>query len=257
LGDLFEEMTIDSSRTVLVVPCYNEADRLRPEDIDTLIDARGVEVVLVDDGSTDSTADLLKQIADSSERVSVESLPANVGKAEAVRQGLLVAIDRPCEWVGYCDADMATPAAEILRLAEIASARADLSVVLASRVSLLGLNVERSAMRHYRGRVFATAASSILRVPVYDTQCGAKLFRNTDALRDALSQPFHSRWSFDVELLGRLLRGRGSVAPVPIEEFIEVPLKEWRDISGSKIGAISSIRSGLELGLIAKHLRRW
>jgi dolichyl-phosphate beta-glucosyltransferase len=257
LGRLFEEMTPTASRTVIVVPCYNEAGRLRSDDVRSLAESPSIDVVLVDDGSTDGTAALLDQLANSIEHVSVRTLTRNSGKGEAVRQGLLAALDRRPEWVGYCDADMATPVGEILRLNHIASTTPGLSVVLASRVSLLGLNVERSAMRHYRGRVFATAAATILGIPVYDTQCGAKFFRNSDALRDALSEPFHSRWSFDVELLGRLLRGRVAVSPVPIEEFIEVPLNEWRDIGGSKIGAISSMRAGLELGLIARHLRRW
>lgn len=250
-------MTSDPPKTVLVVPCYNEARRLRTDDISLLVTCPGVEIILVDDGSTDATPSLLDQLAAINERVSVRSLPTNQGKGEAVRQGLLEGIDRQPDWVGYCDADMATPVSEVLRLNEIAATSQELSVVLASRVSLLGLNVQRSALRHYRGRVFATAAATILGIPVYDTQCGAKFFRNNNALRDALSEPFHSRWSFDVELFGRLLRGRAGIQPVPVDQFVEVPLKEWRDIGGSKIGSIDSVRAGLELALIARHLRRW
>ena len=92
---------------------------------------------------------------------------------------------------------------------------------------------------------------------MYDTQCGAKFFRNSESLRDALSQPFHSRWSFDVELLGRLLRGRDGAPPIPLAEFIEVPLKQWRDIGGSKVSAASSVKAGVDLALIARHLRQW
>ena len=80
-------------------------------------------------------------------------------------------------------------------------------VILASRVSLLGRRIVRSTRRHYLGRIFATLASRILRVAVYDTQCGAKLFRCAPALAAALRDPFLSRWVFDVELLGRLLTG--------------------------------------------------
>ncbi len=250
-------MTPNSPRTVLVVPCYNEAERLRTGDIQALVQCPGVEVVLVDDGSTDATATILDQLADSIDHVSVHSLTTNCGKAEAVRVGLLIALYRQPDWVGFCDADMATPVGEVLRLNQIATTTPGVSVVLASRVSLLGLNVQRSAARHYLGRVFATVAATILGIPVYDTQCGAKFFRSSDALRMALSEPFHSRWSFDVELLGRLLRGRRGTAPLTVEEFIEVPLNEWRNVGGSKIGAIASLRAGLELGLIARQLRRW
>ena len=80
---------------------------------------------------------------------------------------------------------------------------------------MMGTDIRRSAVRHYTGRLFATAGSLVLGVPVYDTQCGAKAFRVTDALRAALAEPFVSRWAFDVEVLGRLLRstdGRGGGA---------------------------------------------
>lgn len=247
----------DPPHTVLVIPCYNEADRLRAEDIRSLTESWYVETMLVDDGSTDNTAEVLSELAKDLGRVTVHAMHSNRGKAEAVRQGMLAAVDHLPDWVGYCDADMSTPVCEILRLNEIATTSPGLSVVLASRISLFGLDVQRPAIRHYRDRVFATAATKILGVPVYDTQCGAKLFRNTDALRDALSEPFHSRWSFDVELLGRLLRGRAEIAPVPVAEFVEVPLNEWHDVGGNKISTTSSIKAGLELALIARHLHRW
>ncbi len=223
-------MTAHPPRTVLVVPCYNEAERLRADDVRALIACPGIEVVLVDDGSTDDTAALLEQLAGNHPEVSVHSMDVNSGKAEAVRRGLLIALETRPDWVGFCDADMSTPAREVLRLNGIATTTPGLSVVLGSHVGLLGLDVQRSALRHYSGRIFATAASSILGVPVYDTQCGAKLFRCTATLRAALSEPFHSRWSFDVELLGRLLRGRPPIAAVAIDEFVEVPLNEWHDV---------------------------
>ena len=216
----------------------------------------GLEVVLVDDGSTDSTASLLDQLAGNVDRVWIHSLRTNSGKAEAVRQGLRVALDHEPDWVRFCDADMATPVSEILRLNDIATTTPGVSSLwLACRPARLqhpaigGAPLPRS--------FFATVAATILGIPVYDTQCGAKFFRNTDSLRVALSEPFHSRWSFDVELLGRLLRGRDGVGPVAVEEFLEVPLKEWFDVPGSKIGVFVLVMAGLELGSIAHHLRRW
>lgn len=108
--------------------------------------------------------------------------------------------------VGYIDADLATPVPEIKRLCRLMN-EGTTDVILASGVSLLGRRIVRSTRRHYLGRIFATLASRILRVAVYDTQCGAKLFRCAPALAAALRDPFQSRWVFNVELLGRLLTG--------------------------------------------------
>ena len=91
---------------------------------------------------------------------------------------------------------------------------------------MLGYDIDRSAVRHYLGRVFATAASLILQARVYDTQCGAKLFRAGPALSDALATPFLSRWAFDVEFLGRLLIGSPAVPPLPLSAVVEVPLPD-------------------------------
>ena len=95
-------------------------------------------------------------------------------------------------------------------------------------MALLGHRIERSWARHYLGRLFATASSQVLGLPVYDTQCGAKVFRDGPALRAALATPFTSRWAFDVELLGRLGTGAD-------RRFLEVPLERWHDVGGSKL----------------------
>src|SRR5690606_23168176 len=81
--------------------------------------------------------------------------------------------------------------------------RPDASVALGARLPLLGRSIRRRAMRKLIGRSFARAASSMLRTPIYDTQCGAKLFRAQSEIIAAFSQPFRSRWIFDVELLAR------------------------------------------------------
>ena len=110
-------------------------------------------------------------------------LPVNVGKAEAVRTGLLRCLADGAEITGYFDADLATPPEEMIRLVRTLQER-EATVALAARVALLGTRIERSHLRHYLGRVFATIASLILRIRVYDTQCGAKAFRTVPAFRD-------------------------------------------------------------------------
>jgi dolichyl-phosphate beta-glucosyltransferase len=120
----------------------------------------------------------------------------------------------------------------------------------------LGRHITRRARRHYLGRVFATFASILLRIPVYDTQCGAKVFRATPELRAAIESPFRSSWVFDVELIGRLLVGSTTVAPVPLREFEEMPLREWRDVSGSRLGPGGMARAAIDLAIVGYRLNR-
>ncbi len=226
----------------LVMPCFNERSRLRVDQVQLLAAHDRVSMVLVDDGSTDGTLDLLRSIERDTPRVSVIAVAHNAGKGEAVRAGLASPAAQQSSWVGYVDADLSTPVAEIVRLLDIASARTGVDVILGSRVALLGRDVQRSAFRHYTGRIFATLASIVLTKPVYDTQCGAKLFRRTDAFARSIDTPFHSRWAFDVELLGRLHQ-----AGVPASGFWEEPLLEWHDIGESRRTLRASLRASADL----------
>ncbi|HEY5875963.1 MAG TPA: glycosyltransferase [Ilumatobacteraceae bacterium] len=235
----------------LVVPCFNERTRLAVDQIGVLTADDRVSLVLVDDGSTDRTLDLLRSIERDASRVSVIALPRNRGKGEAVRAGLASALAADPSWLGYVDADMATPASEILRLLDVAAGLPGVDVVLGSRVALLGRDVQRSAFRHYTGRVYATLASLVLAKAVYDTQCGAKLFRRTNAFDRSIVAPFRSRWAFDVELLGRL--ESAGVAP---SRYWEEPLLIWHDISDSRRTVPQSIAAAAELFPIWRDLRR-
>jgi dolichyl-phosphate beta-glucosyltransferase len=227
----------------VVVPCYNEAARFDVDAFVALAD-RIDSLILVDDGSSDGTGALLSAVeVRSAGRAEVHRLARNQGKAEAVRAGMLAALDAGSDIVAYFDADLATPVEELIRLIDVLRSNDELSVVLASRIRLLGHAIERRTSRHYLGRLYATAASLTLRLPVYDSQCGAKVFRSTPALRRAVEVPFPDAWSFDVELLARLLHPAAGVRPVDAAEVLEVPLRAWSDVAGSKLGAVSSARA--------------
>lgn len=239
-----------------VVPCFNEATRLDRAALLALADQAATSVVFVDDGSKDPTLARLREIqAERPDRISVLALPRNRGKAEAIRQGVLCALEGSAYAVGFTDADLATPPSELQRLADLIRT-GDHDVVFGSRVQLLGRTIARQHLRHYVGRVFATCASLALGLPVYDTQCGAKLFRRGEALRTAMAAPFSSRWAFDVELFGRLLRPGQDATGVPVERIWEEPLRTWTDVEGSKLGAVAGLRAALDLVSIAWAIRR-
>jgi glycosyltransferase involved in cell wall biosynthesis len=240
------------------VPCFNEERRLQPEGLLRLLAAPAVRVLLVDDGSSDGTLLRLHEVkARAPDRVDVLSLARNTGKAEAVRQGLRAALAQGSSVVAYLDADLATPPQEMLRLlTRLEAGKAE--VVLGARVALLGRDIQRNPLRHYLGRVFASFSAVSLGMRVYDTQCGAKAFRATEALRRALEAPFGSRWIFDVELISRLLSE--GLEPA---HFVEVPLREWRDVKGSTLSvgsmalALGEITAlGVRRRLIYSGLRR-
>lgn len=231
---------------LIVVPCYNEASRIRRDAFLEGIDTLGsVNFLFVNDGSTDETQSVLESLAsEAPTRMEVFRLEKNSGKAEAVRQGVLRAIQSPgTSMVGYWDADLATPLDEIPFFIDALEQKPALDMVLGARVRLLGHAIERKIHRHVYGRAFATVTSNILDLPVCDTQCGAKLMRNTPLIGHAMADPFMSRWVFDVELLARMLvRWRGDNID-PLERLLEVPLRQWRDVAGSKIGPMDAARA--------------
>jgi dolichyl-phosphate beta-glucosyltransferase len=245
-----------TSSCTVVVPCFNEGRRLDPTQLEALADLADARVLAVDDGSTDDTATLLGKLADGDPgRFEVVSLGTNRGKGEAVRHGLLAAVAGGAELVAYCDADFATPPGEMARLITELRARDRVDAVIGSRVALMGTDIRRSALRHYTGRLFATASSLVLGVPVYDTQCGSKAFRVTKSLRDAISVPFVSRWAFDVELLGRLLHATGAPSRRHDVRFLELPLETWREPGGSKLTPAAAAQAGVDLLRIHRRLR--
>lgn len=250
-------MSVESSMTrIVVIPCYNEATRLDPERVLALASVPDIVALLVDDGSTDETLTVLNGIADrSSGAVRVLRLPENMGKGEAVRMGLLHALRDGANVVGYLDADFSTPPAEMVRVLD-ALRDPNIDVALGARVRLLGRHIDRRPARHLLGRVFATASSLALDLPVYDTQCGAKAMRRTPRLEAALAEPFLSRWAFDVELIGRLSQATPADPSVPDGRIVEVPLAEWRDVGGSRMSGADMAKAAVDLWRIARRLRR-
>jgi len=239
-----------SPALTLVVPCYNEEKRLdRCAFYEALEAYAWLRFLFVNDGSRDNTLNALSDMKEHRpERIEFIDLAENVGKAEAVRRGLLTAIEQDAEYTGYWDADLSTGLIELgPMMADLAQTPTNLAV-FGSRIKRLGARIDRRPVRHVIGRIFATLASWVLGVPVYDTQCGAKLFRVTTPFKEVVSEPFDTKWVFDVEILARLLAhidsSRTSERDSPIREY---PLQDWTDVAGSQLKPTDFVAAAFDL----------
>ena len=233
--------------TGIVVPCYNEEERLQLSEFSRFFKTDNTTFFcFVDDGSTDGTkkivADFVKK---NPERVQAIFLSFNQGKAEAVRQGIKTLIKtHKFQFVGFWDADLATPLSTIPEFIGKFQSSRSLVAVCGSRILRLGASIQRLVFRHYFGRIFETVVSNILNIPVYDTQCGAKIFL-AEFAEFIFSEKFLSRWFFDVELFARSIEHIGRQNT--IHGVFELPLSQWHDQGQSKVTWANVLQTPLEL----------
>ena len=240
------------SKLTLIVPCYNEAERFNAMPFVHALDKNPTMTLLfVNDGSKDHTLSRLQNFAELRPgRIQVLDLPQNGGKAEAVRQGLLAATQTNADLVGYWDADLATPLYAIEDMIKVANRLPDVKMIFGSRRLMVGHKIDRTMIRRLVSKVCSSLASIAVRLPVGDTQCGAKMMRNTPELRAAIADPFTADWLFDVELFSRIAK----TCAKPKESFYEFPLLEWDEVPGSKVTSRAILKSGFAmLRLIARE----
>ncbi|HLW35328.1 MAG TPA: dolichyl-phosphate beta-glucosyltransferase [Chthoniobacterales bacterium] len=214
----------------VVIPCYNEAARIGETVHSTLdflsIESPGAELIVVNDGSTDPTAAVVRDAFAGAkvETRLIENFP-NRGKGAAVRSGLLAAT-KP---VGlFFDADLSTPLSEIPKLIE-PIAKGDVDIAFGSRAldrKLIG--VHQPWRREQAGRVFNLIVRLATGMPFWDTQCGFKAFR-LDVCRPILEKAHTVGFAFDVELL--LLAHRAGL------RLREIPVR-WNHAEGSKVRVV-------------------
>lgn len=245
--------------TIIVVPCYNESQRLnRKAFLNFSLEHPEIHFLFVNDGSLDNTADMLQNICQAEPgRFSWVNQPTNGGKAEAVRQGFLTAFGSNPRYIGFWDADLATPLEALSDFVTKLDANSERQCVIGCRIPLLGKQIHRHCWRRWLGRSFAEVASSLLGTRIYDTQCGAKLFRNSPDLRAIFSESFAAKWIFDVEIFARWTRilcrqQRGTLGDV----LFELPLENWTEIPGSKVAYSAYFRAIRDLWVIFQRYLR-
>ncbi len=256
----------------LIVPCYNESKRLPQVAVKQALDKySNLFLCFVNDGSKDNTADFLVQLRDSltedsARRCWIVSYTQNRGKSGAIQQGLRSMSKQSTaenliratltltqtyssdfiygletiptfDYYGYWDADLATPFTELDWFFHHAKTN-EFLLMMGSRVARLGAEIHRTVFRHYSGRLFATLISQGLGWKVHDTQCGAKIFKKP-VLDLIVARPFVTQWLFDVEILLRLKQEFGDTVK---NQIMEVPLRKWDDIKGSKLGIMDFIK---------------
>jgi glycosyltransferase involved in cell wall biosynthesis len=239
-----------SASLSIIIPAYNEADRLGKTLRGVLDYLRGstpdAEVIVVDDGSSDQTAEIARQVFQDSGklRTSVISYKSNLGKGRAVRLGLLAARGNIAL---FSDADLSTPISEAPKLIEpIINGQYD--VTFGSRAldrKLIG--VHQSWRREQGGRVFNLVVRLATGMPFWDTQCGFKAFR-MGVCRPLIEAATIDRFGFDVELLYLAFRAGLNLKEIPVR---------WDHNEGSKITLFTdSFKMVNEVGLIRQQARR-
>jgi len=239
----------------VIVPCFNEEQRLHRQEMLAFVrEHLNAAICFVDDGSSDGTLAAVERLQRAEpDGVLVLRLPQNRGKAEAVRQGVLHATNlHRFRFIGFWDADLSTPLGELEPMLDALAADPACELAMGSRVRRLGAHIERSPLRHYLGRMFSTAASLVLHLPVYDSQCGAKVMRG-ELAGVVFAEQFVTKWTFDVEILARL---QNLLGPERVLTAVtEVPLRRWKEVGGSKLRLIDMVKVPLELLKISRRYK--
>jgi dolichyl-phosphate beta-glucosyltransferase len=233
----------------VVVPAYREAARL-PASLARLpreLDALGLvvlrEVIVVDDGSDDATADRVRDAARADPRVRLVRHETNTGKGHAVRVGLAKASG---DWVLVTDADLSTPPSDAARLLDRARRTGAPVAIGSRRVRGARILVRQGMLREFLGFAFAALRLLLVLPRLRDTQCGFKLFRRADVLR-LFSESREDGFVYDVEVLLLARRRRVRVVEVPVR---------WADDPRSRL---APGRASLEMfvGLLRLARRRF
>jgi len=226
----------------IVIPAFNEGERLAVSIPKVLeyVRQRGLsaEIIVVNDGSSDNTAEVVRRFAASEPSVLLAENPGNRGKGYSVRNGMLHARG---EVALFTDADLSSPIFEAEKLFAALTKGAD--VAIGSRWLQRELQTERQPwLRQLYGRLFNIGLRVLLGLGFKDTQCGFKAF-NRRAIETVFRRQHIERWGFDPELLFLARKFRLQTTEVPVE---------WAHDHRSKI---NPLRDGLRMGVEVLKIR--
>jgi glycosyltransferase involved in cell wall biosynthesis len=226
----------------IVIPAYNESVRLRPTLNELLRHAHeqslDMEILVVNDGSSDDTAQIVREYGKAYPNVLLVENPGNRGKGYSVRNGMLHARGDICL---FTDADLSSPIGEAQKLFDAIGRGADIAI--GSRWLQTEMQTERQPLyRQVFGRIFNIALRVILGLKFADTQCGFKAFRRDAAQRIFPLQKIE-RWGFDPEILYLARRSGLRVDEVPVL---------WAHSEGTRL---NPLRDGIRMFLEVLRIR--
>tara|TARA_R110002050_G_scaffold281956_2_gene429686 strand:+ start:64221 stop:65399 length:1179 start_codon:yes stop_codon:yes gene_type:complete len=239
----------------VVIPCYNEEERLLSDEFINYIDKNsGYHLCFVNDGSKDKTLEVLKQLQKGREDfITVYDCEKNGGKAEAVRLGMLhMAEKEDLDYIGFLDADLSTDLADFDDLVKTIETT-DFKIVSGSRISRMGANITKESARKIISLTINYIIRKILKMDFKDTQCGAKIFHK-DVIEIAFGKKFVTQWIFDVEIFKRMSIHFGLKQAKAM--LCEQPLKRWIHADGSKLSMKDSAKIIFQLAEIAWVYRK-
>lgn len=239
---------------VIVVPCYNEQDRLPINQFKVFTESNPKTLIcFVNDGSKDNTEQVLSELEkEHPNTITQLYLKENQGKAGAVRQGFLHCTNTyQFKKIAYLDADLATSLEECVRVSNFI--KDDVVFSFGSRISKIDNNIDRKFYRFFIGRFIATLISKQLKAKVYDTQCGCKIFHQK-IVSEIFKDIFISKWLFDVEIFHRIIAIYTKENLQNIAR--EIPLKAWIDTDDSRVEFTYFFKLWFDLLAIGKKYKK-
>ncbi len=216
----------------IVVPCYNEEKRLK-KNIKKFVEfakENDSEVIFVNDGSIDSTLNILRHYSKKNKRIKVITYEKNKGKGYAVKKGIINANEK---YILMCDVDLSTPLSEIRKLERFKN----YDIVIGSReMKNSHLEVKQNIIKRIMGKAGKLAINMLLNLNINDSQCGFKLFNQK--IKEIIKQSKINRFGFDFEIL-YLSRKRG----LTIKEVGVL----WKNDKESKVKPTDYLKTFIEL----------
>ena len=234
----------DSTKTYVIVPCFNEENRLDTHYWNNIVEQTEFTWVFVDDGSTDQTTNKLAEI----KNINVLKLEKNSGKGEALRFGTNYVFGiHPAEeiCIAYLDADGAFDSQDVKRIFSVFQKKIIGGLyqsVWSSRVALSGRKITRSLFRHYLSRVIVSIIGFTDKNLPYDPQTGFKIFLIDFDSRKIFQDKFKTRWFFELEIRNRWEKLKNKDLNI-----WEEPVNYWKEIVGSKVNSKQVFRILVEL----------